>query len=138
MKKICVTLTRPFHSPNKAPFSKFKQGDQLTLFVTPDGHLLGRTGIFCSKDGRLPYYEIPLDYLSFDYEGKEYRIFMTEYDGKTTNLYSMEGSFDRLELLTRIQKRRFELLANGGLKISLQNRRFYLQSMSLCEIQTLF
>lgn len=81
----------------------FKKGEQFIMYIGYTHGCIGKTGIACSTTGKLPFFELPANHLSFTYEEKEFGIFMKERGWNFRTYYCKEFPMDPMELLTKIQ-----------------------------------
>ncbi|MBK6836107.1 MAG: hypothetical protein IPG89_18275 [Bacteroidetes bacterium] len=104
MKNIKLTLNKDVLKKEHHWLKRdFKKGEEFIMYLGYTHGCISKTGIACSTTGKLPFFELPTNQLSFTYEGKEFGIFMKERGWNYRTYYCKEFPMDPIELLTKIQ-----------------------------------
>ena len=116
----------------------YKSNDTVYLSIDKPS-CISDNGIHCIMDNHNAAEEIPMDALMLPYENFEYEIIMTENIGKTDVMYLKKIPFNRLEILSQIQKKANK--KNGAkdiLKITINNGNIQFKNITISEIEPLF
>ena len=116
----------------------YKSNNMVYLFISKQS-CLQTNGINCTIDNHNTTEEIPMEALMLPYENFEYEIIMTEKFGKTDVMYLKKTPFNRLEILSQIQKPANK--KNGAkdvIKITINNGNIQFKNITISEIEPLF
>ena len=109
------------------------------LYLLAKQSCLHTNGISCTIDNHNTTEEIPMEALMLPYENFEYEIIMTENLGKTDVMYLKKSPFNRLDILSQIQKKvATKNDAKDVLKITIKNGSIQFKQIAISDIEPLF
>lgn len=105
MKNLQLTLTKDILKKEYRWLARdFKKGEHIYLCTNQIKKGVEKNVLTCSMDGRIPFFELPIDAICIEHKDKKYGIFLTEKGMSYTNFYAKELPLDHEDLLSRIQK----------------------------------
>ena len=116
----------------------YKSNNMVYLFISKQS-CLHTNGINCTIDNHNTTEEIPMEALMLPYENFEYEIIMKENLGKTDVMYLKKSPFNRLDILSQIQKKvATKNDAKDVLKITIKNGSIQFKQIAISDIEPLF
>ena len=105
MKNLQLTLTKDVLKKDHRWLARdFKKGEHTYLCRNQTIKGVEKNVMTCSMDGRLPFFDLPIDAICIEHKDKNYGIFLTEKGISYTKYYAKELPLDQEDLLSRIQK----------------------------------